>query len=287
VPLLAVPPDRPPRVSATLVQATLRNRAAILTLDAQRDARFAASESIITQGIRSCISAPIWAENRILGVLLLDRPVVHPFTADDLEIATLVGFQAALAMERARQGEREVQLAEIRSRLGRQLGAAAAARLLDGEDARGLLDPAPAEVAVVAAAVDGLAALAAAGPPGEAAARALAVQRALLEAARAEGAAVDQQLDCGVLAVFDIPPGRPDARGRARRAAQAMLGRVAALEGWHEEPRLAVRVGVAAGRALVGSFGGPDSPELRASGDPVEDAQRAAREARPGEAREG
>ncbi|MFL5302528.1 MAG: FHA domain-containing protein, partial [Anaeromyxobacteraceae bacterium] len=55
VPLLAEPADGAPRLSATVVQATLRSRAGILTLDAQQDARFAQSHSVIAQGIRSCI----------------------------------------------------------------------------------------------------------------------------------------------------------------------------------------------------------------------------------------
>ena len=130
VPLLAEPQDRPPRLSATVVQATLRSRAGILTLDAQQDLRFAQSQSVIVQGIRSCICAPIWADNRILGVLLLERGFADPFTADDLELATLVGFQAALAVERVRMAERARVSEEQRSRLLRHLDPSVAAPLL-------------------------------------------------------------------------------------------------------------------------------------------------------------
>jgi adenylate cyclase len=52
------------------------------------------------------MSVPIWAENRMLGMFVLDRGVVDPFTEDDLELVTIVAYQAALAVERARLVER-------------------------------------------------------------------------------------------------------------------------------------------------------------------------------------
>ncbi|HET9596921.1 MAG TPA: FHA domain-containing protein, partial [Anaeromyxobacteraceae bacterium] len=198
VPVLAVPTDRPPRISATVVQATLRSRAGILTLDAQQDLRFAQSESIIAQGIHSCICAPIWADNRVLGVLLLERGFVDPFTADDLELATLVGFQAALAVERERIADRARAAEHVRQTLLQHLDAATAAAVLAAEpDAEPLAPALRDAVRVVAVAVDGIDALAAAVAPAEAARRASALQGALSDAALSDGAAVERRLDGG------------------------------------------------------------------------------------------
>ena len=288
VPLVSEPPDRPPGFSATVVEATLRSRAGILTLDAQQDARFSQSDSVIARGIRSFISAPIWADNRILGVLLLERSFAYPFTANDLELATLVGFQAALAVERVRIAEREQATEEVRRRLLRHLDVAATAALLstDAGDPDALRPAVREDVAVLALALDGLSHLTTERPPSESAERALALQRALAEAAQSEGAAVDLRLDGGVLAVFDLPLARQDPLERARRCALALLARAAELEGGREPPRLMVRIGLASGRALVGNFGPPDRPELRAMGEAVDAALRQASEAAPGEARE-
>ena len=287
VPLVSEPADRPPTFSATVVDATLRTRAGILTLDAQQDARFSQSDSIIAQGIRSFISAPIWADNRILGVLLLERGFAYPFTADDLELATLVGFQAALAVERVRLAEREQATEDVRRRLLRHLDAAATAPLVAPETADAdALAPALREgVAVLAVAIDGMGRLASDGVSARAAERALALQRRIAEIAQAEGAAVDLRLDGGVLAVFDLPVVRDGSLARARRCALAMLAKAEEIEQSHEPPRLAVRVGLASGRALVGNFGLPDRPELRAMGEAVELALRRVADAAPGEAR--
>ena len=284
VPVLALPADRPPRLSDTVVQATLRSRAGILTLDAQQDLRFSQSKSVIAHGIHSCICAPIWADNRVLGVVLLERGVVDPFTADDLELATLVGFQAALAVERARIAERAEATEQVRQGLARHLDPAATAALLAPENADGdLLAPAFREgVAVVAARVAGLETLAATLSASAAAARALALQRALSDAALSEGAVVERSFDGGLLAVFGLLQPVPDAESRAARCAAALVARGRQAEAAAPGPRLEVYAGVAVGRALVGNFGSADHPELRAVGEVVEAARRRARAAPAG-----
>jgi hypothetical protein len=73
VPRAVEPPGADPRFSTTVVNTALRTRAGILTIDAQQDLRFAHATSLVAQGVRSCLCAPIWADNRILGALVLDR----------------------------------------------------------------------------------------------------------------------------------------------------------------------------------------------------------------------
>ena len=88
LPRATEPVGSPPRVSETVVAAAAKGRAGLLTIDAQQDLRFTGSQSVIAQGIRSCLCVPVWADNRILGMLVLDRGFVDPFTADDLELTT-------------------------------------------------------------------------------------------------------------------------------------------------------------------------------------------------------
>ncbi len=290
IPIVAEPPDSPPHVSSTVIQATLRSRAGILTLDAQQDLRFSHSQSVITQGIRSCICAPVWADNRIMGVILLERGIADPFTADDLELSTLVGFHAALAVERVRGAERAQSAEEARHRLLRHLDPAFAARLLAPAPAEGgdPLEPkAREDAAVLAVSVVGLGALAESRPPAEVAERTLAVQRALASSARGEGGAVDERLDGGVLAVFGLTQPRPDAPAVALRCARGMLERTNALEAVFDAPRIQLRIGVEAGRVVAGNFGLPTRPDLRAVGEAVDAALRLAGEAAPGEALAG
>ncbi len=285
VPLVAEPPDRPPQLSATVINATLRSRAGILTLDAQQDVRFSESQSVIAGGIRSCISAPIWADNRILGVLLLQRGASDPFTSDDLELATLAGFQAALAVEHARMSEQAKSCEEMQRRLAQHLPPDALAAVAAAEaPEKDLLEPAlRPDAAVVSVVLCGVPALAAARPAPEAALRVLALQNALAQVLLDFGAMAEQRLDGGLLAVFGVPLPRSDAVPAAIRSARALLERADALESG-EQPRLDLRIGVDAGYVVAGNFGPSDRPDLRVVGDGVDAALRLALDAAPGEA---
>jgi len=282
VPHAVEPPGADPRISATVVGAALRSRAGILTFDAQQDMRFAQSQSVISQGIRSCLCAPIWADNRILGALVLDRTFTDPFNAEDLELATLVGLQAAMAVERSRLADRTRAADEQRQRLLRHLPPATAALLLADPERDPLLPALRPDAAALAVGLADLVALVTALPPAEAAQRLLAAQEAVREALLADGAIVDVRLSGEVLAVFGLVPPEGDALGRALRCALAVRDRVAELEAARGEPRLAAKAAVEAGPVLSGNFGSFERPELRAVGQPVETACRLAAQAAPG-----
>jgi adenylate cyclase len=283
VPHATEPPGADPAISATVVQAAIRSRAGILTFDAQQDSRFARSSSVIAQGIRSCMCAPIWAENRILGALLLDRSFTQPFNAEDLELVALVGFQAAVAIDRVRMADRSRAADEQRYRLLRYLPPQAVQALIGAEGERDLLSPAlRGEAGVVVVAPIGLAALAGTLPAEEAAARVLAAQEAVRGALLDGGAVVEARMTGGVVGVFGL---LPQGAGAETPMHCALLARqtVAALEERHPEPRISAAVGVEIGAALLGNFGTPERPELRAVGGAVDAALRLAASAGAGQ----
>jgi GAF domain-containing protein len=287
VPRAVEPPGAEPGISATVVQSAIRSRAGILTFDAQQDARFAQSQSVIDQGIRSCMCAPIWAENRILGALLLDRTFTQPFNAEDLELVTLVGFQAAMAVDRVRLADRARAADEQQHRLLRHLPAAAVLALSGGEGGeRDQLAPAlRPEAGVIAVTSVGLAALAGSRPPDEVASRVLAAQEAVRALLLDEGAVVDARMTGGVVGVFGLMqpgPGTGGAAALLRCAVQARQ-KAAALEAQWAEPRIGVGLGVEVGAALAGNFGTLERPEVRAVGAAVEAALRLAFLAEPGQ----
>lgn len=285
VPFVAEPFGTPPRLSSTIIDATLRGRAEILTLDAQHDERLSRDDSATAQGTRSCICAPIWADNRLLGVLLLERAIAEPFTSDDRELASVVGFEAALAVERVRISERALATERTRQGLLRNLDPTTTARLLapDPTGEREILSPLHRdEVAAICASLAGVEELASAVSPAEAAARVFAIQAEFSRLVFAQGGAVESRLDGSSLAIFGLAGLTSDNGVRARRCAEAVLDMVASLEGSRESPRLRVRVGLAVGHALVGNFGTPERPEVRAVGEAVELACRRAIDAPPG-----
>src|ERR1051326_7416821 len=94
-------------IGRTITRKVMRDRVALLSQDAASDEQFAGVDSIVSQGVRSTICAPLMAESRVHGALYADR--LDPFAAfkpDDLELISAVAAQTAIAVENARAHER-------------------------------------------------------------------------------------------------------------------------------------------------------------------------------------
>jgi adenylate cyclase len=279
------PQGSPPRISETVVAAAAQSRAGLLTLDAQQDLRFSGSQSVIAQGIRSCLCVPIWADNRILGMLVLDRGFVDPFTADDLELVTVVGYQAALAIERARFLERATAVEEQRRKLLRHFSPDVANMILSQEQ----LDKDPLDatvredVTVLFSDVQGFTGLTERLPPLELAQLLRDYFRAMTEALFEEKGTLDKFIGDGLMAVFGAPVAQPDGAVRAVRCAWKMQQKLAELNrNLAPNRRLTIRIGVNTGRVIAGNFGSPDRLEFTVLGDTVNVASRLESMAEPG-----
>lgn len=107
--------------STTIVNQVIRSREALLTNNAQFDARYQAGQSIIIRGLRAILCAPLLVQGRLIGVLYCDTAMkAGNFTPADRDLAAAVAGQAAIALENARlytlaveQGrlQRELQMA--------------------------------------------------------------------------------------------------------------------------------------------------------------------------------
>lgn len=94
--------------SRTMVDEVMATGKAVLTFDAQEDARFREKESVAAAQIRAAMCVPLRGRERILGVIHVDT--LHqrePFDRGDLEFLTVIGSQAAIAIENATLLERE------------------------------------------------------------------------------------------------------------------------------------------------------------------------------------
>ncbi|KAB2911284.1 MAG: GAF domain-containing protein [Kofleriaceae bacterium] len=104
----------PVRASRAILRRVLTDRAAILTANAQEE--LPSSESIHSGQILSVIAVPLWRGEEITGLLQADnRRSAGMFDESDLEVALLVGAQAALALDNAGLVSR-LKLAEERAR---------------------------------------------------------------------------------------------------------------------------------------------------------------------------
>jgi two-component system NtrC family sensor kinase len=89
-------------LSKSICREVLQSGQSILTSDAMEDNRFQGSESVISQKIRSAMSAPIRGKDKLLGVIHVDSVgKLTSFSRDDLELLTAIGYQAGIAIENA------------------------------------------------------------------------------------------------------------------------------------------------------------------------------------------
>jgi sigma-B regulation protein RsbU (phosphoserine phosphatase) len=87
----------------SIVQSVLESGQPILTSDAQADARFSSSASIIMHKLRSILCVPLKSQSNLLGAIYVDNRVQRGvFTDTDLELLSTIAASAGTAMENAR-----------------------------------------------------------------------------------------------------------------------------------------------------------------------------------------
>ncbi|MBX2810805.1 MAG: FHA domain-containing protein [Myxococcales bacterium] len=109
-------------LSSTIVNASLQERASVLSSDAFLDPRFSGAESIIAQGIRAAMCVPLVAHDKVLGIMHLDsRERVGAFTEKDLQLLQAIATQTAIAIQNVRLLRQVEQEAQTRGQLSRFL----------------------------------------------------------------------------------------------------------------------------------------------------------------------
>jgi putative nucleotidyltransferase with HDIG domain len=90
-------------LSRTIVSDTITKGVSTFARDARTDARFAAGQSVIGQGIRSVMCVPLRTTDEILGALYVDsQSGPGRFSEEDLELLAAIGNHAGVALHRVR-----------------------------------------------------------------------------------------------------------------------------------------------------------------------------------------
>jgi putative nucleotidyltransferase with HDIG domain len=90
------------QVSRSIVDRVRNEGLAVLTVDAQKDDRFAQQHSIVAKGLRSILCVPLKSREKLLGILYVDnRMVSGVFKSEDLDLLNAVASSAAIAIENA------------------------------------------------------------------------------------------------------------------------------------------------------------------------------------------
>ena len=97
------------KISSTVRDRVLNEKASLLVRDAQMDQALKAQMSIVQQRVRSMIAVPLQTNDRVIGLIYVDSPdMIREFTREDLGLLTVMANVAAIRIEHARLNEIEL-----------------------------------------------------------------------------------------------------------------------------------------------------------------------------------
>lgn len=274
-------------VSRTMLRTVMNERVALVTFDAQSDQRLSGGESIRLHQIRSAMCAPLWAGDRIMGVIQVDSPFqVGAFGERDLDVLTTLANYVAVALERIRYAKKAEFERLARTRLERYHSPAVIEEVLRRGD-EGMQRLQNADATVLFADLVGFTAFAENAPPESVAESIDAFLDLAVEAIFRAGGTLDKFIGDCVMAFFGAPVAQPDHALRAVRAAVeiqqglAVWNAARAADGL---PGFKARIGVNSGPVVVGDIGSARRVDYTVLGNTVNVAARLeALVAKPGE----
>lgn len=111
------PSAAPVTVPRSLVREVGEKGMAALVLDIQQDDRFAASQSILSAGVRSLVAAPLQDAQGVLGIIVLASTLVQQFTEEDMELLVSLGAVAALRIRNVALAEEAAEARHLEEEL--------------------------------------------------------------------------------------------------------------------------------------------------------------------------
>jgi adenylate cyclase len=273
-------------IGRTITRKVMKEKVALLSQDAAADEQFAGVDSIVSQGVRSTICAPLFTEAGVHGALYADR--LDPFSAfkpDDLELISAVAAQTAIAVENVRAHERLAREEVARANYGRFLPEYVVKQMLENPDSfklGGVLQT----ITILFADIRGFTRISEHAPPEKIVNLLNRYFSAMTDIIFAHGGTLDKYLGDGLMALFGAPTTTPKDANNALSAAVAMQRRMIGInielreEGFTE---IGIGIGLHTGEVTVGYIGSERRSEYTAIGDTVNTASRLESNAKGGQ----
>ena len=273
-------------IGRTITRKVMKERVALLSQDAAADEQFAGVDSIVSQGVRSTICAPLFTESGVHGALYADR--LDPFSAfkpDDLELISAVAAQTAIAVENVRAHERLAKEEVARANYSRFLPEYVVKQMLENPESF-KLGGVTQTITILFADIRGFTRISEHAQPEKIVQLLNRYFSAMTDIIFAHGGTLDKYLGDGMMALFGAPTVTPKDAANAMAAAVAMQRRMLSIndelqaEGY---PEIGVGIGLHTGEVIVGYIGSERRSEYTAIGDTVNTASRLESNAKAGQ----
>jgi adenylate cyclase len=264
-------------ISRTITQKVMREKVALLSQDAKTDAQFRGAESIVSQGVRSTICAPLITESNVHGVVYADRfDPFASFSAEDLELISAVAAQTAVTVETVKAHKRLAREEVARANYSRFMPEYVVKQILESPHSF-KLGGINQKITVLFADIRGFTAFSETEKPEKVVGLLNRFFSAMSELIFAHGGTLDKYTGDGLMALFGAPTATPEDAQNALQTAVAMQKRLIALNEEFEAEglrRINVGIGLHTGEATVGYIGSDQRSEYTAIGDTVNIASR-------------
>ncbi|MGD9560680.1 MAG: adenylate/guanylate cyclase domain-containing protein [Pyrinomonadaceae bacterium] len=264
-------------ISRTITQKVMREKVAVLSQDAKTDDQFLGSDSIVSQGVRSTICAPLITESNVHGVLYADRlDPFASFTPDHLEMISAVAAQTALTVETVKAHKRLAREEVARANYSRFMPEYVVKQLLESPNSF-RLGGVNQQVTVLFADIRGFTAISEKANPEKVVNLLNRYFSVMTEIIFEFGGTLDKYIGDGLMAIFGAPTAGEEDALNAVKAAVTMQKRLATLntelrsEGY---ANISVGIGLHTGEATIGYIGSNQRSEYTAIGDTVNLASR-------------
>ena len=264
-------------ISRTITQKVMREKVALLSQDARTDAQFLGAESIVSQGVRSTICAPLITESNVHGVIYADRlDPFAAFTPDHLELISAVAAQTAVTVETVKAHKRLAREEVARANYSRFMPEYVVKQLLDNPNSFSL-GGVNQTVTVLFADIRGFTALSEHEKPEKVVTMLNRYFSLMSDIIFEHGGTLDKYIGDGLMAIFGAPTASEEDALNAVKAAVTMQKR---LSGLNDELRaegfgqISIGIGLHTGEALIGYIGSDKRSEYTAIGDTVNLASR-------------
>lgn len=273
-------------VSRTITSKVMREKVAILSQDAASDAQFSGSESIVQQGVRSTICAPLVTESNVHGVLYADRlDPFATFSQEDLELISAVAAQTAVTVETIKAHRKLAREEVARANYSRFMPEYVVKQLLERPDSF-RLGGVTQTVTVLFADIRGFTSISEHENPEKVVRLLNRYFTAMTEIIFEFGGTLDKYIGDGLMALFGAPTATAEDAKHAVQTAVAMQKRVLYLNRELRSeslPDVQIGIGLHTGEATVGYIGSEKRSEYTAIGDTVNLAARLESNAQPGQ----
>jgi adenylate cyclase len=264
-------------ISKTIVDKVLEEKVALYSLDAGKE--FAGAESIAAAKIRSFMSAPLWNQDRVIGVVHLDSTNLQQFTPRELDMLVAIANYAAMGIEQSRLNKRIQETQKAKAKLERYHSANVIKRILSttGEtsSANISLEVQEMDCSIVFADVVGFTTMSEKMEPRQVALVLNDFFSRMTDIIFDYEGTLDKYIGDEIMAVFGAPIPYADHAIRAVKAAISMRkAQKEANANRVDEARLLIRTGINSGRVVAGDIGSLKRMDYTVLGSPVNVASR-------------